>query len=334
MMKVDKTQRIVTLLPTSTLAKVGLQERGDFQKMFIKCAEVFMEEMGENFLIVAEELLPSDEVADRLDLLAVDPYGAVVVIELKRNENKLQLLQSLTYASMMSGWEPEKLIDLLAEFKNIDREQAQRQLEDFVEGGIEQINQVQRIILIAEDFDFSVLSTAEWLRENYEVDIRCYKVKLAAEGQAIFLSAQCILPATGIAEQAVRRGRRVGTSKVYKSWDEVLEGVENKAVSAFFPQEVAAGQENRLKTGPEIKYRVNGKPPWSVAARVKFASIWQEGRFDRDDAFWKAQLGPTADVRQVNDNKCLAFNLVTADQFAAFKAAVTGELAAQDFKGQ
>src|SRR2546430_5759013 len=48
-------------------------------------------------------------------------------------------------------------------------------LDDFVEGGAAAVNQAQRVVLIAEEFDYSVLITAEWLSERHGVDIRCYR---------------------------------------------------------------------------------------------------------------------------------------------------------------
>jgi hypothetical protein len=43
---------------------------------------------------------------------------------------------------------------------------------------LDAINRSQRIILLAEAFDFEVLVTAEWLTDRYDMDIRCYRLAL------------------------------------------------------------------------------------------------------------------------------------------------------------
>ncbi len=88
--------------------------------------------------------------------------GACVVIELKRGSNKLHMLQAISYAGMISAWLPEDLESLLDE----DRQEA---LADFLESGKEDINRQQRIILIAEGYDYALLAGAEWLSDQFGV---------------------------------------------------------------------------------------------------------------------------------------------------------------------
>src|SRR5271165_1806535 len=71
----------------------------------------FFEEMGERLVLIGQEVLPSSYVGDRIDLLAIDEKGAAVIIELKRSEQKLQLLQSLSYAAMLSDWSAENFVN-------------------------------------------------------------------------------------------------------------------------------------------------------------------------------------------------------------------------------
>src|SRR5688572_1087984 len=99
MLRVDRNQFSLSRLQQRTLADVGLYERQDLQRMIVASPKVFFEELGENLLLLAQEVRPADEVDDRIDLLALDEDGTVVVIELKRGNHKLHLLQALSYAS-------------------------------------------------------------------------------------------------------------------------------------------------------------------------------------------------------------------------------------------
>jgi hypothetical protein len=185
------------------LPKVGLQERGDLQQMIRNSPDIFFEEMGEKLLLLAEEARPSDFVADRTDLLALDEDGAVVVIELKRGSNKLHLLQALSYASMIAKWNLDKIVSLRSAFSGATPEDAQDEIERFLGVDITSVNQQQRLILIGEEFEYEVLSTAEWLWERHEVDIRCFRMGLTIDGQSEYLSCACIYPPREIAQHAL-----------------------------------------------------------------------------------------------------------------------------------
>jgi hypothetical protein len=63
----------------------------------------FCEEIGESLLVIGQKVRPSDAVPDRIDILAIDDPGTSVVIELKRGSHKLQLLQAISYAGMVSA---------------------------------------------------------------------------------------------------------------------------------------------------------------------------------------------------------------------------------------
>ncbi len=96
--------------------------------------------------------MPSKDVQDRIDLLTIDREGKVVVIELKRGNNKLQMLQAISYAGMIAQWSPEAILDRLDE-------QQQEELENFLECDTDQINSAQRVILVAESFEPGLFTT-------------------------------------------------------------------------------------------------------------------------------------------------------------------------------
>jgi hypothetical protein len=87
---------------------------------------------------LGSEVQPSDVVQDRIDLLGIDPNGAAVIIEIKRDSHKFQLLQALSYAGMIAKWEPKRFIERLIEFnqKQQSYEQAKAELEEILGDGV------------------------------------------------------------------------------------------------------------------------------------------------------------------------------------------------------
>jgi hypothetical protein len=193
----------------------------------------------------------------------------------------------------------------------------------------EEINRHQRIILIAEAFDYSVLVGAEWLTEKFGVDILCCRLLLARDspGNAEFLVCSNIFPAPELAQQAVRRGRSRSSvhPPKWSDWNAALDKVTNAAVVAYYKKELEAGRENYLRKR-YLRYRLAGKRRWNIIARRQRAYVWQHGRFDGDLEFWRGGLSQPDQVKPVKDDRCLSFLLTTESDFSFFKLAVTEKL--------
>jgi hypothetical protein len=117
-------------------------------------------------LPLGEEIRPSEVVDDRIDLLAVDTDGAAVIIELKRGAHKLELLQALAYAALISDWTPARLIAERSRFSRKSENETEEEVDEFLDEGSNTLNGSQRVVLIAEEYDFEVLATAKWLSER------------------------------------------------------------------------------------------------------------------------------------------------------------------------
>ena len=103
--KSDDGEALVALAKLS-LADADYREREHLQAMIVASPEVFFGEIDEaELFVIGQERRPRpDYVGDRIDVLGLDPSGAAVIVELKRDRDKLQLLQSLSYAAMMRTW--------------------------------------------------------------------------------------------------------------------------------------------------------------------------------------------------------------------------------------
>src|ERR1017187_3996488 len=107
MLKISRNDKQLAPLERQDLGTANLQERYDLQEYLFNSFDAFCDEIQENLEIVGKEVRPSDVVLDRIDLLAIDEEGNAVIIELKRGNDKLQLLQGVAYAAMISKWGSE-----------------------------------------------------------------------------------------------------------------------------------------------------------------------------------------------------------------------------------
>lgn len=329
MLRIDKDTKRLVRLPNCALADANHWER-KLQSMICANPEAFCEELAENLLIIGQEIRPSETVPDRIDILAIDDDGNTVVIELKRGTHKLQLLQAISYAGMLARWSPDRFVDALGQNSRQSEEEARSAIENHTGGDFTSNNKIQRVLLIAEDFDPAALVACEWLHGNYGVDIRCYRLQLSQEFGSDYLTCTCIYPPIEIASLTRRRdtGPPDGTSaSAWTNWADALKAVENPAVREFFNAELQSNQESRLRYR-ELMYRVADKRRYWVRCRSQYAYVWQRGRFAGDENFWRKLISKPASIgiRKGVSGGSLRFHLITANDFSAFKVALSDEL--------
>jgi len=323
MLKINQDKKQFSKLQERQLADVSISERYDLQEYIYNSPDAFFAEIGQKLFLVGKEVKPSDTVLDRIDLLALDQEGTAVVIELKRGKHKLHLLQAIAYAGMIAYWESDDFLELINDEKS-------EKLLDFLEVDKDDINRQQKIILIAEAYDYEVLVAAEWLSDQYGVDIACCRISLAedSESKAEYFVCSNVFPLPELAHQALARGgtgKRKGKRVKWTDWETALAAVDNKAMASYFGQELDAERESHLRRRI-LHYRLDGHRRWFLTARKDRAYVWQNGRFADDVDFWSKGLSQPSDVGPVKDETCLRFILSTADDFKFFHDAATGKL--------
>ena len=322
MLRIDRKNQGFTLLETPSLAEVSISERYDLQEFISNSPEAFFQELGLELFLIGKEIMPSKSVQDRIDLLAVDKEGSCVVVELKRGNNKLQLLQAISYAGMISQWSAEEFLGLLGQ----DRQEA---LADFLEVDVEDVNRAQRIVLIAEEFDYALLVGTEWLSKNYSVDVMCCRISVAKDvgSGTEYLVCSNVYPARELFQEAAPRGQRSAMTTMIKwsDWTAALAEVANAALAEFFQSQLAENRESYLRKRI-LHYRIDGKRRWFVAARQTRAYVWQHGRFDNDVEYWQQGLSEQATVKPVKRGRCLRFFLETPEDFQFFQKEATSGL--------
>lgn len=84
----------------AAFSELGLRERTDLQRLLRDAINI----LGDDLLVLSEEFGDWEDARRRIDLLALDKEGHLVVIELKRTEDGGHMdLQALRYAAMVSA---------------------------------------------------------------------------------------------------------------------------------------------------------------------------------------------------------------------------------------
>lgn len=180
-----------------TFLDLKIWERQHIEHWVINNPEI----LGEELLILTAEFSGFEQSKDRLDVLALDRQGNVVVIELKRDGLAAYAdLQALRYAAMVASLTIEKVIPYYIKFRKrvadevLTEEQAKAEIQDFViSDTFEEFSTKARIILCSEDFSKEITSTVLWLRD-FGVDLSCIKITPYAMEDKVVIVPRVLIP--------------------------------------------------------------------------------------------------------------------------------------------
>lgn len=119
-------------------------------------------------LVIGKEV--TTDLGDRLDLLAIDSVGQLVVVELKKSQTPRDVVaQVLGYTAWVSDLSYEEINAITRDY--LDRELEDAFEETFGESLPELINETQRMIVVASGLDAHVERSLRYLSEKWGVDI-------------------------------------------------------------------------------------------------------------------------------------------------------------------
>jgi hypothetical protein len=152
-----------------------------------------------NCLVISEEFSEWSGSQRRIDLLAIDKEGNLVVIELKRTETGEQMeLQALRYAAMVSTLTFSRATEIYQKYllSNGSEDVAENKLLEFL--GWEEPQEDNfaldvRIILVSADFSKELTTSVMWLNER-NLDIRCVRLIPYKHQEQILVDVQQIIP--------------------------------------------------------------------------------------------------------------------------------------------
>lgn len=266
-------------LDESDMKTNGIFERFNLQEAIVNSWEEFTKEIKNPDLIyVGKEVIPDERTLDRIDILAFDPNESVpVVIELKRNRDKYQLLQAISYAAMISSWSNDKFLE-------VAKENNSKQLSD-LEEEIENVNLNKeiKIILIAEKFDPEVIISIDWLMQNYELDASAIRINLFKKDEDVYFNFEQRYPLPELNEVYELRSRKQRSLAKNESvtWDQVRESLSYDWGSEMLDKclKVANGDASRARF-IHIRKNHDGLKGVSIFFRKKYLNIYIFGKLE------------------------------------------------------
>jgi hypothetical protein len=209
-------------------------------------------------------------------------------------------------------------------------------LKDVVKVGVEAYNRSQRVILIAESYDWEVLLTSQWLSEVHHLEIACYQVAVAKgdTGDSAYVSCTQVYPPEELSEHANMRGHGRPSAGTIRGDLEAILSQSATHLSSFFRE--------RLKMTPRMNvhkdafaYPQIGTIHWYLEPRRADARVVQVGRFmyggKEDEVFWSSNLS-NAQVRYRRHGRNLHFSLVTEGDLQFFQKTMDGIASAFTWK--
>ena len=203
MFKIDKEGKTLSEIKETTFEDVGFKERYDIQEWIASNPRLLKEDL----LIIAKEFDGFDGTNERLDLLALDKSGNLVVIENKRDDSGRDVnWQAIKYASYCSTLLKSQIITIFQDYldkNNIQAKAEERILEFFEEDDSVIFPADVRIIMVSHNFRKEVLSAADWLLHK-GLDIKCVSITPYETSDGIIIDPNVIIPQEEIKEYTLK----------------------------------------------------------------------------------------------------------------------------------
>jgi len=223
---IDKVSNTITQIQEKTFKDLGFSERKHLQEWIANNPSCLG---GEELLIIQKEFDGFNDTSERLDLLALDKFGNIVVIENKLDDSGRDVTwQVIKYASYCSSLNKEQICNIYQSYlnKTVSGVNAAEKLSEFFDNKDYEdivLNQGtrQRIIMVSGSYRKEVTSAVLWLM-NFNLRIQCFKVTPFQNGESLLLDIEQILPLKDTEEFTI--------SMANKAQEEIAtqEGLQNR----------------------------------------------------------------------------------------------------------
>ena len=345
MFRVDLSQNRLSRLSRKSFSDLNLRERDHLQEWLANQPDA----LGEELLIIQKEFDGFDETRERLDLLALDKDGNLVVIENKLDDSGRDVTwQAIKYTAYVSGLTKTQILDIYQQY--LDRYEgggnAGARLCEFME--VEELEETvlnpgndQRMIFIAANFRREVTASVLWLLSR-GIRAQCFKVTPFSFGEELMIDIQQIIPTPEAADFMIGMASKENEEKVVQNtqkkrhklrldfWEAALEQLRTDGVTLY--QNINPAKDHWLSAGSGMR-----SCPYQMIfsrdeARVEISlqrSDTAENKWIFDQLFAikdhsERSFGAPLDWRRMDDKK--ASRIVFAQPFDGFDRTVWSQM--------
>lgn len=262
MFQIDKDQNRISALTPCRFSDLGFREREHLQE-WIAHNPI---SLGEDLLIIQKEFDGFDDTRERLDLLALDKDGNVIVIENKLDDSGRDVVwQAIKYASYCSSLSKKQIVEIYQKYldKYHDGQDAEGALCAFLEQ--DDLDEVilnkgngQRLVFVAANFRKEVTSTALWLL-SHNITVQCFKVTPYKWGEQVFLDIKQIIPVPEVKELMIGMSAKAAEEKHIEEeqktrytirsafWTQALDAFKASSCNLF--DNISPSNDNWLSAG-------------------------------------------------------------------------------------
>jgi len=197
MYRIDKNRNNISRIEESTFGELGFKEREHLQEWIAKNPDVLGED---DLLIIQKEFDGFNDTNERLDLLALNKKGDLVIIENKLDDTGRDVVwQALKYTSYCSTLSTKQILKIYQKYLNkyVNGEDAKSNVMEFLE--VEQEDELllnrhdQSIIFVANNYRKEVTSTVLWLL-SHDINIKCFRATPYRMDNEVLLQIEQIIP--------------------------------------------------------------------------------------------------------------------------------------------
>jgi len=204
---VDRQKNRIKKINEVMFGDFGIKEREHLQEWIANEPDC----LGEDLLIIQKEFDGFDDTRERLDLLALDKDGNLVIIENKLDDSGKDVVwQALKYTSYCSTLTTDQILKIFQDYLVSEgrNDNAEDLIMEFL--GINDREDLylinrndQRIIFVANNYRKEVTSTVTWLLKH-DLQIQCFRISPSKMDEDLFLNIEQIIPQPDTEELMIR----------------------------------------------------------------------------------------------------------------------------------
>ncbi len=162
----------------------------ELENWIVECPDI----LGEDLLIIARQ--KSVDTVGRLDLLAMNSGGEIIIVELKRGLTPREAAQALDYASWLNGCTTSELLEIAEDY--LDRPLEDAFVDRFGSAMPSITPQNHRILLVGSGLDAASERIINYLAQRYSININAIFFRYARLNNGQEILARSVLVAESV----------------------------------------------------------------------------------------------------------------------------------------